>query len=173
MVCFIFSATKVDLNDELVSDILGTSAVIVNDLKQRRHKDYDFSWENVLRSQGDTGIRLQYLHCRLWSMEQKCGVELPTICKPECLQEPEALMLVNELAKFTEILERSREDMEAYILIVYLFKLSHYINKAIRVLQVKDQEKDIGEQRLLLFHAARTVMKTSLEILGVKPLNQM
>ena len=60
------SNTKVDSEEERfkVSDILATTAVIVNDLKQRRAKNYVFSWEQALHSKGDSGIKLQYTHAR-------------------------------------------------------------------------------------------------------------
>lgn len=46
-----FAATKVFLgeNNERTADILGTSAVIINDLKQRRQRDYEFDWNRALQ----------------------------------------------------------------------------------------------------------------------------
>lgn len=44
----LFLDTKVAITDEHVSDILGVSCVIINDLKQRRQKDYIFDWNKVL-----------------------------------------------------------------------------------------------------------------------------
>jgi arginyl-tRNA synthetase len=35
--------------DDKIADILGTTAVIVNDLKQRRQRDYDFDWDKALQ----------------------------------------------------------------------------------------------------------------------------
>lgn len=37
------------LDDDEVADVLGVSAIIINDLKQRRKKDYNFSWESALQ----------------------------------------------------------------------------------------------------------------------------
>lgn len=45
----IILATKVPINNTETSDILGISCVIVNDLKQRRQRDYTFSWERALQ----------------------------------------------------------------------------------------------------------------------------
>ena len=58
--------TKVESEEDRfkVSDVLATTAVIINDLKQRRNKNYVFSWENALHSKGDSGIKLQYTHAR-------------------------------------------------------------------------------------------------------------
>ena len=51
-----------------VADVLGRSAVVVQDLKARRLKDYTFAWDRVLTHEGDTGPFLQYTHARLSSL---------------------------------------------------------------------------------------------------------
>jgi len=43
-----FSATKVYLNStDNSSDILGISAMIINDLKRKRQRDYTFDWNTI------------------------------------------------------------------------------------------------------------------------------
>lgn len=51
MLLFNYSlATKTDkLDNTDVADVLGISAIIINDLKQKRKKDYNFSWESALQ----------------------------------------------------------------------------------------------------------------------------
>ena len=56
------------LEDSRVADNLGISAVLINDLKQKRNRSYEFSWEKALVGKGDSGIKLQYTHCRLHSL---------------------------------------------------------------------------------------------------------
>lgn len=70
-------ATKVDLKntENNTDDILGMSAVIINDLKQRRQRDYEFDWNKLLQVNGDTGIKLQYTHCRLCSLVKNTGIQ--------------------------------------------------------------------------------------------------
>ncbi|CAB3229247.1 unnamed protein product [Arctia plantaginis] len=160
------------MNEE-TCDILGTSAVIINDLKQKRQKDYVFDWDRALQSEGDSGIKLQYLHCRLWSLEQNCGIALPDICEPEHLTEEVIGNVIAELAKFESVLHKSLEEYEACILLSYLFRLARYVNRMFNEVQVKNVENDLAAQRLLVFHCARLVVKTGLEILGVKPLTEM
>lgn len=160
------------MNEE-TCDVLGTTAVIVNDLKQRRQKDYTFKWDRTLQSEGDSGIKLQYLHCRLWSLEQNSGVTLPEECEPKYVPEEVVGDVITELARFEDILRRSLHEYEACILVNYLFKLSRQVNRMFNELKVKDTDKDSAAQRLLVFHAARLVVKTGLEILGVKPLYEM
>ncbi|CAH2979623.1 unnamed protein product [Chilo suppressalis] len=160
------------MNDQ-TCDTLGTTAVIINDLKQRRQKDYVFEWDKVLQSEGDSGIKLQYLHCRLWSLEKNCGLTVPDVCEPKLLTEEVVGEVVAELAKFENILYRAHIEYEACILVNYLFRLAKPINRMFNELRIKNVDSDLGAQRLLVFHSARLVVKTGLEILGVKPLYEM
>ncbi|XP_068627853.1 probable arginine--tRNA ligase, mitochondrial [Battus philenor] len=165
--------TRSSAMNEETCDILGTTAVLINDLKQKRQKDYVFEWDRALQSEGDSGIKLQYLHCRLMSLEQNCGLQIPDICAPECLPEEVVGDVVAELAKFEDILRRALVENEACIIVNYLFRLARHVNKMFNELSVKNASNDVGAQRLLVFHTARKVLKTGMEILGIKPLNQM
>ncbi|CAG9562949.1 unnamed protein product [Danaus chrysippus] len=165
--------TRITAINEETSDILGMTAVIISDLKQKRQKDYTFSMERALQSEGDSGIKLQYLHCRLWSLEQNCGVQLPETSEPEYLKEEIVGDVVNELARFEDVINQAYIENEACILVNYLFRLSNMVNRMFNELRVKNVDHDVASQRLLVFNSARFVIKTALEILGVKPLLQM
>ncbi|KAJ8726787.1 hypothetical protein PYW08_015184 [Mythimna loreyi] len=165
--------TKSGAMNEETCDILGISAVLINDLKQRRQKDYTFNWDKVLQTEGDSAIKLQYLHCRLWSLEQNCGVSLPEACDPTQLSEEVIGDVLAELARFENILQKSLEEYEACILVNYLFRLARHVNRMFNELRVKDVSPDLAKQRLLVFHCARMVVKTGLEILGITPLKEM
>jgi len=99
--------------------------VIINDLKQRRQKDYQFDWQKALQVNGDTGIKLQYTHCRLYSLlENLSHIDIMNF-SPEWkyLTEPEALHLINEIARYEQFLWISKEQLEACSLVNYLFNL--------------------------------------------------
>ncbi|XP_011162479.1 probable arginine--tRNA ligase, mitochondrial [Solenopsis invicta] len=166
--------TKVclDSNDKS-SDILGISAMIVNDLKRKRQRDYTFDWNAAFDLKGDTGVKLQYTHCRLISLERNCGAILISECEPSLLQEEIVDDLVILIAKFEEVVLRSYEEIEPCILTTYLFNLSNTINKAFKLLKVKDEVADVAKQRLLLFHVARNVLAQGMKLLGLIPLEEM
>ncbi|KAK5642692.1 hypothetical protein RI129_008859 [Pyrocoelia pectoralis] len=144
--------TKVPITDGEISDILGVSCVIVNDLKQRRQKDYTFSWDQALQNSGAVPVR---------------------ICKPEFLEQSNVTALVRELARFPDILYKAQSQMESCMLVTYLFHLCNNINRVFKTLQVKDQEPELASQRLLLFSSARDVLGQGMRILGLKPLTKM
>ena len=62
-----YTATKVRNEGDVrrVSEQLGVTAVVVNDLKRSRMNNYTFQWEDALNFNGDTGVFLQYTHARL------------------------------------------------------------------------------------------------------------
>lgn len=167
--------TKISSTDDNeVADILGVSAIIVNDLKQKRKKDYNFSWESALQVNGDTGIKLQYTHCRLISLEEvNCNITLPNKVIAECFTETVALDLILEICRFEDILTETNQELEACILVNYLFRLSNCINKALKVLNVKNSSSTIAQQRILLFCRARETLSAGMKILGLVPLKSM
>lgn len=95
----------------------------MNDLKQRRQRDYDFDWNKILQVNGDTGIKLQYTHCRLYSLGQVCGVLAADLIDLSLLQEPEARRLVLEILKYPEAIFSCVESLEACGLVHYLLGL--------------------------------------------------
>lgn len=58
---------------------------------------------NNFQSKGDSGIRLQYSHSRLYSLEENCGVELPTDYDLSVLKEPEAIRLIIEISRYVTV----------------------------------------------------------------------
>ncbi|EZA55983.1 hypothetical protein DMN91_002660 [Ooceraea biroi] len=166
--------TKVQLDSmDNSSDILGISAMIINDLKRKRQRDYTLDWNSAFDLKGDTGVKLQYTHCRLVSLERNCGAVLTSECDPDSLREEVVDDLVVLIAKFEEVILKSYEEMEPCVLTVYLFNLSHAINKAFKTLKVKDESADVANQRLLLFHVARNILAQGMKLLGLMPLEEM
>ncbi|XP_072384309.1 probable arginine--tRNA ligase, mitochondrial [Diabrotica undecimpunctata] len=165
--------TKAKIQDGVAADILGISCIIVNDLKRRRQKDYEFAWDQALQAQGDTGIKLQYVHCRLYNLEINSGMMPAKECVPEMLFERETIALLKDLARFHEVLYQANDQLEAYVLVNYLFHLCNHINKAFKTLKVKGMDPDVASQRLLLFKTARELLGNGMTILGLQPLKQM
>ncbi|XP_074114673.1 arginyl-tRNA synthetase, mitochondrial isoform X2 [Cotesia typhae] len=171
----LLNTTKVnpDLNDQS-TDILGISAIIINDLKQRRLRDYNFDWNTALDMKGETGIKLQYTHCRLTNLKDNCcEVIVPDECDPSLLKEPIVDELIRIIAQFDEAVIASYQTLEACYLVKYLFNLSHAVNRTLEQLRVKDQPKDIASQRLLLYEVAKNILYTGMKLLGLRPLNKM
>jgi len=49
------------------------TAVIIQDFKANRGKDYDFDWSRMTNFEGFTGPYLQFAHARLFSIQRKAA----------------------------------------------------------------------------------------------------
>ncbi|KAL5293382.1 hypothetical protein ACFFRR_011862 [Megaselia abdita] len=161
--------------DEAVADVLGMSAVIINDLKQRRQRDYEFSWDKALQMSGDTGVKLQYTHCRLNSLLlENNHLEDKYVEMFSNLKETEALNLIVEIARFEEVLEGCIDGLEACNLVNYLFGLSNTTSRALKILNVKNEKSlDTQAERYMLFKRAKEVLGDGMRVLGLEPLDRM
>ena len=178
---------KSDINFSQIADMLAISAVICNDLKQKRAKDYQFDWKQALHSKGDSGIKLQYTHARLTSLLSKMLFinsdntynedHLKLLKESTCyktLIEKEALDLVYSIAIFEEVIKSSYSELEPCILVNYLFRLCNTTSKALKTLEVKNASNlNIAHERMALFAASRAILRKGMHLLGITALNEI
>ncbi|XP_062980979.1 probable arginine--tRNA ligase, mitochondrial isoform X2 [Elgaria multicarinata webbii] len=153
---------------------IGLAALIVQDFKGLLSSDYQFSWDRVLQSRGDTGVFLQYTHARLHSLEEMCGrIDQVSHMNPACLQDPQAISLIQHLLRYDEILCQSSQDHQPKHIVNYLLKLSHLAAAAHKMLPVKGSVPELAEARLCLFQAVRSILANGMKLLGITPVNRM
>ncbi|KAI9320532.1 arginyl-tRNA synthetase [Dichotomocladium elegans] len=156
-----------------IADTLGISAILVQDMKSKRNKDYSFSWDRMTDARGDTGVFLQYAHARACGIERKAQVAVVPTCDFSLLTETEAIQVTQLISQFPEFVDLSFAHMEPSTIVNYLFKLSHATSKASHALRVKGQEPELAAARMLLFWAARMTLYNGLTLLGIRPLEHM
>jgi arginyl-tRNA synthetase len=156
-----------------LADQLGVSAILIQDLKSKRNKDYEFSWDRMTDAKGDTGVFLQYAHARACGIERKSGVEITPDCDFSVLKEKQAYELIQLIAQFPEVVESTFKSLEPCTIVNYLFKLSHATSAASTFLRVKDMDPEISKARMLLFWSARITLGNGLHLLGIKPIKEM
>uniref|UniRef100_A0A803YNT1 Probable arginine--tRNA ligase, mitochondrial n=1 Tax=Meleagris gallopavo TaxID=9103 RepID=A0A803YNT1_MELGA len=103
---------------------VGLAALIIQDFRGLLSSDYQFSWDRALQSRGDTGVFLQYTHARLHSLERMHGNEPVTDVNVACLQEPDAISILQHLLRYDEVLYRSSQDLQPKHIVSYLLTLS-------------------------------------------------
>ncbi|KAG0235673.1 Arginyl-tRNA synthetase [Actinomortierella wolfii] len=158
---------------EWIADQLGISAVVVQDFQAKSSKGYQFSWNRMTDATGNTGIYLQYAHARLCSIEARSGLTVDPSADTSLLKEPEAFDLANWISQYPEVTRQALDTLEPYLIVQYLFGLSHAISAANKVLLVKDQPEPLAKARLLLFWSARVTLGNGLELLGLVPVEKM
>ena len=164
--------------EESTALAVAVSALIVQDLAKKRTRDYRFSWQQALASNGDTGVKLQYTHARLHSLITTCTPELEVGKEVDTggLVEPIALELVYLIGHWDEVLSSSAASLEPQTLVQYLFSLANCTSRALKQLPVKsliDTDPSLARARLLLFSCSQRVLWEGLRVIGVTPLNRL
>jgi arginyl-tRNA synthetase len=147
---------------------IAVAAMKYSMLKQDANKILIFNKEEALRFEGDTGPYLLYSYARARSIlrKKKIGKSFDT----GSIGESERL-LMNELARFGEVVQGADENFAPAMIAHYAYKLAHQFNEFYHA------EKVIGSEheafRLALVAAFAQVLKNALSLLGIPALEEM
>ncbi|KAM5286710.1 putative arginine--tRNA ligase, mitochondrial isoform 2-T2 [Hipposideros larvatus] len=165
--------TKELENPQETAERVGLAALIIQDFRGLLLSDYQFSWDRVFQSRGDTGVFLQYTHARLHSLEETFGCGYLNDFNTACLQEPQSVSILQHLLRFDEVLYRSSQDLQPRHIVSYLLTLSHLAAVAHKTLHIKDSPPEVAGARLHLFRAVRSVLANGMKLLGITPVCRM
>lgn len=158
------------------ADILGISAVMVQDMSGKRINGYDFDMDRMCSFEGDTGPYLQYAHARLCSIMRKVNVptaELVEIDLSPLYESVHAVNLVRTLSQWPDVFVNTLKTQEPVTVLTYLFKMTHVLSSSYEHLQVVGSEEKVMKARLALYAAARGVLGNGMRLLGLSPVERM
>ncbi|KAG7531039.1 hypothetical protein FFLO_04594 [Filobasidium floriforme] len=162
---------------EYTSDVVGQTAVKIQDMSARRINDYTFDIKRMTSFEGDTGPYIQYSHVRLCSIERKNpNIVLPedvTQIKTELITEPKAKEIIYLLACYPQLVNDAMRDYQASGIVTYMFKLTHAVSSAWETLKVQGQEEELAKARMYLFLCTRDVLASAMRLLSLTPLDRM
>lgn len=152
---------------------LGIGAIKYADLACNRVGDYVFSYDRMLKFEGNTAAFLMYAYVRVASIKRKIGVDIDQIMKTDkiILQHPSEIALGLYLIGFNEALDQVARDLLPNRLTEYLFGLAEKFNAFFRDCRVEGTPEQ--NSRLLLCEVVARVLKQGLNILGVKTVERM
>lgn len=160
-----------DKERESVARSLGIGSVKYADLSAHRLSDYTFSYERMLRFEGNTAAFLMYAYVRMLGIQRKVGVNESVQKGTISLDHPSEVSLALCLVRFPEILEQVTQELLPNRLTDYLYSLAEAFNIFFRDCRVEGSKEQ--ESRLLLVEATRKVLKQGLLLLGVAPVERM
>ena len=168
-------------NEQIYSTSLkvGVGAVIFNDLKTRRTTDVNFSWDNVLSFEGQTGPYLQYTVSRINSLVSKLGVPDSKGKNPDVAFSKndadfnDIFLIARQIAFFGDALNEAMEQNEPSVLSSYALELASLFNKYYQNYRLIGNAKDYVEPRFFMLSAVRTVLIRILNLLCVPVLERM
>ncbi|KAI9297871.1 arginyl-tRNA synthetase [Neoconidiobolus thromboides FSU 785] len=158
---------------EEVADIIGISAVVVQDLSARRIRNYEFNMSQMVSFEGDTGPYLQYAHSRLSSVIRKANREINLDHPLDTLKEECASELVDMISQYPDIVKGTVAGFEPCSVVHYAFGLSRSISTCLEQLWVMNQPEELANPRLVLFNAAKITLGNAMRLLGLTPLDRM
>ncbi|MGM0439823.1 MAG: arginine--tRNA ligase [Chlamydiota bacterium] len=152
---------------------LGIDAVKYADLSCNRTSDYTFSYDRMLRFEGNTAVFLMYSYVRVQGIKRKVGGDITEIGKSSQikLDHISEVELGLHLCRFSEALEGIVRDLLPNRLSDYLYSLAEKFNAFYRDCRIEGSEE--CDRRLLLCEAVAKVMKQGFEILGLTTVERM
>jgi arginyl-tRNA synthetase len=152
---------------------LGIGAIKYADLAAHRIGDYVFSYDRMLRFEGNTAAFLMYAYVRVAGIKRKVKLDPQTILTHTSIQleHPSEISLGLQLLQFSEILKQMADELLPNRLTDYLYTLAEKFNAFFRDCRVEGSPQQ--NERLLLCEATARVLKQGLEILGVPIVDKM
>ncbi len=186
------SQTSKDLTSmekQEIAKVVGIGGVKFNDLKQEPEKNIVFDWNRILSMEGYSAPYLQYTFARTQSVLAK--TKSYKLKAKSCEMNEEEYALLRVFYQFPEIIISAAENFGPHLVCQYLFDLAQKFNlfyQKHRILDAKlllgrcsegapprcDEARDEVENfRLFLTQTTASILKTGLEILGIKTIDQM
>ncbi|KAK5996042.1 Arginyl-tRNA synthetase [Cladobotryum mycophilum] len=149
---------------EAVSDKVGISAVMVQDMSKKRVHNYPFDIARMMSFEGYTGPYLQYCHARLNSILRKAGLTLEELAEH---------VANNPTAPDAEI--EKKHCVGLLRLMAQYPELSHQLSSSYNVIQVIDPmvDRSVMISRAALYEGARQVLGSGMKLLGLSPVERM
>lgn len=159
------------LEMDSLAQALGIGAIKYADLSSHRTSDYVFSYERMLRFEGNTAPYLLYAYVRVAGIKRKVNIQIDSIKEKIALEHPSEIALGLQLIQFDEALEQVAEDLLPNRLTDYLYNLAEKFNAFFRDCRVEGSPQQ--NSRLLLCELTARVLKQGLEILGLQTVERM
>ncbi|MBS3903509.1 MAG: arginine--tRNA ligase [Anaplasmataceae bacterium] len=165
------SASDAELDQ--MANILGIDAVKYADLSCHRIKDYVFSYDRMLRFEGNTAAYLLYSYVRVQGIKRKIGKDPQALIDKTTimLEHPTELALAVHIRQFGEAISHVEKELLPNRLTDYLYELAEKFHAFFRDCRVEGDPME--ESRLLLAEVTGRVLKQGLELLGLKTLERM
>jgi arginyl-tRNA synthetase len=153
--------------------VLGIGAVKYADLSSLRTKDYTFSYEKMLRFEGNTAVFLLYAYVRINGIKRKTNADMDQVLKFQKIfvQHPAEIALGLHLGRFGEVLEVMARDLLPNRLTDYLYELAEKFNGFFRDCRVEGVPEE--GSRLVLCELTSRILKQGLQILGLQTVERM
>ncbi|MEM7792645.1 MAG: arginine--tRNA ligase, partial [Verrucomicrobiota bacterium] len=157
-----------------IADAVGIGALKYADLSPNRTQDYVFNWDRMLSFEGNTAPYLMYAVARINSIFRKVGIDDDSEIGPASpLETPSEQTLARKIIEFSIALELTLNDLRPHFLCTYLYELADAYSRFYNTDRVMVEEGLVMNRRLILCARTRIILKTGLNLLGIKSPERM
>ncbi|MBN8209169.1 arginine--tRNA ligase [Bacillus sp. NTK071] len=157
-------------NKQVIAEQIGVGAVLFHDLKNDRRNDIDFSLEDMLRVEGETGPYVQYTNARACSILRKGHFQNGGPLEP--IKDREAWPVITRLNEFPRAIERGVKEYDPSQVAKYVLELARSFNKYYGQIRILDDVTHL-KARLQLVSAVSIVLTEGLRLLGLHAPEEM
>lgn len=161
------------IDENEVAKKVGIGAIIFNDLRTRRIKDVEFSWDKVLSFEGETGPYLQYAYARIGRLLEKVGITPDATTDLTPLVQDEAWAIVKMLARYPNVIQNAADEYEPSFISTYLIELISAFSTFYQNHRILGSDPAFQKAAVLLVSTVRQVLHHGLTLLGVPPIERM
>ena len=149
---------------ELVARQVGVGAVLFHDLKNFRMNDIEFSLEDMLKVEGETGPYVQYTHARASNLLKKGSYKEDLF--DQIHVDEEAWVTIKFVGEFPEAIKRAYEGNDPSQIAKHLLGLCRSFNKYYGSVRILDDENH-KQSRLHVVKSVQLVLCEGLRLLGI------
>ena len=154
-----------------IAETVGIGAIKYADLAQNRTTDYTFSFDKMLELKGNTAAYMQYAVARVEGIFAKGGIDRAAVRREAAtiaFTDGRERALAMQLLRFAEALEDVEADCRPNVLTAYLFDVAGAYSTFYDALPVLKAEGTERTTRLALCDLTGQVLRTGLELLGIR-----
>ena len=161
-----------------IAEAIGYSAVKYFDLRRNPTTNYNFSYDQMLDTKGNTAVYLLYAHARLESIMAKAkavhNVDVDDLVSKKteiAITHPSERNLALHLHGFTDMILATLDDLFPFHVCDFVYNLSNAASEF--ATQCKVLGSPEMESRLLLCKATTLAMRECFELVGIRHVQQI
>jgi arginyl-tRNA synthetase len=155
-----------------VAKAVGVGAIVFNDLKNERHLNVDFSLENMLKFEGQTGPYLQYSSVRIESILKDQALKIDKV-NPDVYVDDIYFDLIKLLDQFQSHILRAKEMNSPSVIAKYAISLAQAFNSFYGQQKVIVDDEKVLNSNLYFVKTIQLIINECLNLLGIQTLKEM
>ena len=160
-----------------VAEYVGIGGVKYADLMHNRDSDYEFKWDVMLASKGNTSTYIQYAIARIHGIYRRMELNRGDVLESNngiMISKPVERDLMMQMLRFEETLCEVTKEYRPHILCQYLFDTAEALARFYNECRIIDeQDESIKNSRLVIIGVASRVLEQGLALLGIKSCERM